>query len=160
MAWGVLPPALRHTHEGGGEKDHRHFAVAGQGEEHGHYHDRDAGHHGHEHESVAAPPVLADAVVHLHWEIFGFGFSMPAPDQSEHGDNGNGLEPALVRLADELPTVNANGGSPARASPLSPPELALDLVPVTTSPSRPPNLITSIPLCDSARLERSGVLLA
>jgi hypothetical protein len=85
---------------------------------------------------------------------------LPAPDHDEGDDHGPGPEPALVRLADELPTVTVFGASPAWAFSLLPREPASDSVPATTTRSHPPNLIASIPLCDSARLERSGVLLA
>jgi hypothetical protein len=99
-------------------------------------------------------------VAHLHWGLFGFDVSLPAPDEGEHGQRDNCPEFGLIRLAGELPMMPQDTGGPSWALALLPPGSVVDLDPLTPPPSRPPNLVASIPLCDSARLERSGVLLS
>jgi len=155
-----MPPAIRHAHQGGSDRDHSHDTVANHDPAPGHHHHHHEGaDHRHEHPDTTAPTVLGDYLVHLHWKLFGLDFCMPAPQQSEHDEDRGALRPALVRFVDELPTLIPGGGHwqgvPVVAAPAPGPRV----VAVKTSPLHPPNLVVSIPLCDSARLERSGVLL-
>lgn len=158
LTWGIAPPAIRHGHEGGGDRGHGHDAVVHHDPEHGH-HDHDGGGHRHNDADASSLAVLSDFVVHLHWDLFGLDFSIPMPENGEHGDDGDG-EPAVVRFIDELPTMAPYIDSFAGESLATPPDLGPDAVVVVCSPSHPPNRISSIPLCDTARFERSGVLLA
>jgi hypothetical protein len=173
-----MPPAIRHAHHGGGDRDHGHDAVAKHDLDHGHHHDHegadhrhddlDHGHH-HDHEGadhrhddadVTAPTLLGDFVVHLHWKLFGLDFCTPVRQEDEHDEDGGASKLALIWLVKELPTV-ISGGDHSQVAPLvAPPVPGPRLVVAKASPSHPPNPVTSIPLCDSARLERSGVLLA
>jgi hypothetical protein len=88
-------------------------------------------------------------------------FSLPAPGEPADGTSDEStIPPAIVRVM-----------NPIVPTPRTDPAFGRMLLAVVRAPSadvvrslepipRPPNLVTSIPLCDSARLERSGVLLA
>lgn len=160
MAWGMLPPALVHAHEGGDQAGHRHAAPADQADEHSHRDGLQGCQHSHHDEGIRVSPELAGLVAHVHWEMFGVDVSWPVPDKGNHDRSGSDAEPVLVRLATEpLPvsvTSAAHNGLIVAAA-LQP---ALDVVRPASAPSRAPNLVAALPLCDSARLKRSGVLLA
>jgi hypothetical protein len=160
LVWGIVPPAIRHAHEGGGKRDHRHDAAARHDLKSHHHHHRDGADHPHEHEHVAEPTALGDFVVHLHWTLFGLDFSVPASQQGENDEEDGASRLALIRLVDELPAVAPGGPDSPGVSLVTPPLPGTELVAVETSPSHAPHSVASIPLCDSARLERSGVLLA
>ncbi len=86
---------------------------------------------------------------------------MPAPeDPSDNGDDDGAVPPAIVRaMSDDIvatPTGASNGRLFLGAIDTPSADVVWDSEPI----ARPPNLSSSIPLCDSARLERSGVLLA
>lgn len=153
-----MPVAIRHAHDGGGDKAHRHDAAAGHDRELGHHHHHHGAEHHHEHEHVAAAAVLADFVLHLHWNLLGLDFCVPASEEGEEEEDG-AWRLALIRPVDGLPACV--GGPDSQGLPLvAAPVPGPPLVAAETSPAHPPNSVTSIPLCDSARLERSGVLLA
>lgn len=86
---------------------------------------------------------------------------MPMPGDSESEDNAVGPDITLVVLmADEAVPVVPQGASWDHVCP------GVQCVPVVDAVwnpepvPRPPGSLSSIPLCDSARLERTGVLLA
>lgn len=87
-------------------------------------------------------------------------FSPPAPEDGEHNEDDDASGLALVQLVDQVPALRPGNHGLRAVPPVAPPQRGLDLVAVTNLPSRPPNLISAIPLCEGARLERSGVLLA
>ena len=159
LAWGIVPPGVEHSHAGGSDATH------------GHEHHHEVAHHGsHDHdfsdqhcESEPLPQVslLADSVRHLHWRFLGMKFSMPAPGQpTDNGDDQGDLPPAIVCGVDEGVLAMHTGPAFARTLLFGICEPSIDVVcgmrPIPPSP----NLVTTMPLCDSARLERSGVLLA
>lgn len=156
LMWGMVPPAIRHSHEGGTDPEHRHDAVAEYGQEHGGHHD--GADHRHEEWRLSVSVALRAFAVHLHWDLFGVDFSMPASQDGEQDTRA--FRSALIRLVDELPTLIPGGRDSQSVPWVAPAAPAPDLVAVPTSPSRPPNLVASMPLCDRARRERSGVLLA
>ena len=163
LAWGTMPPAIHHAHHGSSARDHCHDTVvvaAKHDLNHGHHHNHDGSDHRHEDVDVTAPTALGDFVVHLHWMLCGLDFCMPAPPEDEHDEDDGATRLALIRLIDELPTVSPRGYHSRGAPMIAPPVLGPHRVAVEVSPSHPPNRIASIPLCDSARFERSGVLLA
>ena len=86
---------------------------------------------------------------------------MPVPETPADGNDDQGADPpAFVRVMNEVVPVVQSGPSLDRvflAAVCSP---SVDAVWSLEPIPRPHNLVTSIPLCDSARLERSGVLLA
>ena len=71
-----------------------------------------------------------------------------------------GFESVMVRLVDDLPTINQGEQRCVAADLPVSPELVARVVCLMPSPPRWINPIASLPLCDSARFERSGVLLA
>ena len=159
LSWGVVPPGVQHAHAGGDDATHRHGECHETAHHGSHDHDCDGEHR--EHRNVPDVSLLADFVLHLHCQFLGMEFSMPAPGEPNNNDDGEGTVPAaVVRVMNEKGLTTQAGPSFGRV-----------LLPVTCTPNadvvrnsepepRPPNLVTSIPLCDSARLERSGVLLA
>jgi len=86
---------------------------------------------------------------------------MPVPEEPADGDDdGDTIPPAIVRVIDEIVPATQAGPSVGRVLLAVICTPSVDGVPDLTPVPRSPNLTTSIPLCDSARLERSGVLLA
>ena len=159
LAWGIVPPGVEHSHAGGSDATHRHenhHEVVHQGS-----HDHDSDDELCESEILPQVPLLADSVRHLHWRFLGMKFSMPAPGQpADRGDDDSNVPPAILRVAYEgVPAVHT-GPSFARMLLWGICAPSADVVRSLQPIPQPPNLITSMPLCDSARLERSGVLLA
>jgi len=156
LAWGFVFPGVRHAHADGDKPVHRHA----HGHCHGaHEHD---GHHVHRNESAATDgQPLAGHVLHLHWQFFGIDVSMPVSQGSSDGaDNDNSVPPVIVRAAKEtLPAAKADSAL-GRWLQVVVCTAHVYVVRTVDPHPRPPNLVASIPLCDSARFERSGVLLA
>ena len=156
MAWGILPPALRHAHEDGDDPSHRHAAHAEISEPHDGHHHPQADDHGYD-EAVDGTPALArDWVVHVHWTLLGFDFSLPTPDDGDEPDDRRATEAVLVRLVDDLPTVSLQGDCSAALDSIALREPTAPVVCPTLGPSRPSNPISSLPLCDSAQLRAIG----
>ena len=160
MAWGMLPPALVHAHEGGDQAGHRHAAPVGLADEHSHDDGSHGCQHSHHEDGFQISPELGGIVAHAHWELFGVDFSWPVPDEGNHEGNSRSVEPVLVRLANEPVPVTVTSvihSGLIGATALQP---ALDVVRSASAPTRAANPVAALPLCDSARLERSGVLRA
>lgn len=155
--WGILPPGAVHAHVGGGDPAHQHDDCRESAHHgfHGH------GMHGH-HEHAVEPRAswLADFISHIHWRFLGIEFSMPLTECPDSGDDGpDAMPPVIVRSADEVAPA-AQVGPPmgrgllaARFAPSF--DVAQDSAPF---PRLRPGTVDF--LCDSARFERSGVLLA
>ena len=169
LAWGIVLPGVQHVHAGGSDPAHGHDDCHEVVDYNSHNHDsgdHEAGDHEtdvehHEHSTALDVSLLVDYVLHLHWELLGVEFSMPMPEAPvESDDNGNTAPPAIVRVIGDI--VPATPSSPslgrvllaAICTPSADVVWSLEPIPC------PRNLVTSIPLCDSARFERSGVLLA
>ena len=156
LAWGVVPPAVRHSHEGGADVNHRHEVAAHHGHEHhGHSHDEDW----HPGGAKVSASVLRGLVVHLHWSFLGLDFSVPLSDDEQSKDGRQAATPAVVRLVDFAPAPTLDTGHSLSIAPvivaLSSLEAALVQAPSLAGFERR----QSAPLCDRARRERSGVLL-
>jgi hypothetical protein len=157
LAWGFVPPGFEHAHAGGGDSDHQHDKCREVSHHGSHHHDTDDGHH--EHATETDVTLLVDQVLHLHWRLLGVKLSVPVPVAPADGDDEDTVPPPVVRAMNEIVPATQAGPSLGRAflagicAPSA--DVVRDLEPIP----RPPNLVTSIPLCDSARLERSGVLL-
>jgi hypothetical protein len=157
LAWGIVPPAIRHAHEAGEDRRHRHdsAAIQGQGEQ-WQGADKDTPEAG----SEVSSATLRRLVVHLHWSLLVIDFSVAVPENGPSDDRDGGAKPTILRFVDSVPqpALDNNGfagDSPATVSPL-------DFKPwvAATSSRRHPSLLRSAPLCDRARHERSGVQLA
>ena len=156
LACGITPPLVQHAHTGGDDTTHRHgdcHELAHSGR-----HEHDGGHHGHA--TATDVSLLADCVAHLHWRFFGVEFSMPTPDEPTDNDDQSTVPPAIVRATNEEGVTARSGPSFDRVPMVGVYGPSADVVRDSEPAARPPNRGTSIPLCDSARLERSGVLLA
>ncbi len=156
VAWGICPPAMRHAHEGGGDTSHRHVAATDP-HEHDHPHQSELP----QHEAwVDTSATMGECAVHLHWVLLGFDFALPASPDTHDPDHLVSFESVMVRLVDDLPTISQVEQRCEAADVLVSPALVARVVCLTPSPARWINPIASLPLCDSARFERSGVLLA
>ena len=149
---GLAMPAFQHAHDGG-DKPHDHEASV----EHSHSHDHDCAEH-HHHHGTRDPRLLTNSVAHVHVSCFGFEFSLPLQDESEHSDLSNSGSIAFVKPHDEClqapPAVNA-----ILYTLLMPHVIqSSGILPIVGHFSFRP--ADSIPLCDTARHERSGVQLA
>ncbi len=178
LAWGTTSPGVAHCHAGGRDAAHRHDHAQSpdhdgpnepaeadhrrpDGDHHsdGDHADGDHAHGDHGNSSRrASASALIDSVTHFHVCWLGMEFSIPMsgePDERE--DKGGSARAAVASAMHETLIV-----APAR-SPVTPVFLADACVgnSVTVSPGRRimrPFVITSAPLCDSARFERTGVL--
>lgn len=145
LSWGILPPPICHAHEGGEDEGHSHSAFA-KPEDRGLNHEL--------YERLQNSFALG---VHHHWQLFGIEFSMPC--DGEDCDEDEEIGPILIRFSGSTP-ANGFGGDNTQGTHLIAPQAhGLEPTVVTDSQLRPPQATSSIPLCDSARLERSGVLL-
>jgi hypothetical protein len=160
MAWGILPPPLCHTHDGGDDGRHHHGVQA-------EFHSESGGHHHpHEHVNSSADVVIAgllspgNSTPHIHWALLGFHFSLPVPGDGDKPDDCGSTQGVLLRPFDELQNLDLRGSPWVSVAPAASPGSARRFVCPYWPPPPPTNLIASLPLCDSARLERSGVLLA
>ena len=83
------------------------------------------------------------------------------PASKEQADDEGTDPPAIVRVINEIvPATTQADRLLGRVLLTVIRTPSPDVVCHPTPVPHPPDLITSIPLCDSARLERSGVLLA
>ena len=156
LAWGVVPPGFEHAHAGG-HSDHQHDKCREVSHHGSHHHDTDDEHHEHAAESDATG--LVDCVLHFHWRLLGVEFSMPVPTEPADGDDEGTVPPAVVRMTSEIVPATQAGPAFGRVLLAASCAPSADVVRNLEPIPRPPNLVTSVPLCDSARLERSGVLL-
>ena len=156
----VAAHGFSHRHAGGDES-HSHRAHATVDGGHSHDHD-DCRHHSHvppeqaiEHE----PDVLAGSELHAHLWILGFDLSLPPSDGSEHQDQDT-----------EFVTLLGQGNMPFPVVTRHLPAFELLLlqlnavaltgdVPIDTFDRIGHAQVSTPPLCDCARFERSGVLL-
>ena len=155
----VSSPALRHSHADG-DKSHRHGVETV--ERHGHSHTHDPANaakakhsHGERVSDSAQSPVE-----HLHVFWFGFQTSMPlsAPDQSESPRpiaNAEQWVPLISEIS--LPDAAQDGSTMLAVDLFTPTGLTPRLP--ARSEVRPPHESAVAWLCDTARHERSGVLV-
>jgi hypothetical protein len=158
LAWAIVPPAIRHGHEGGEDSNHRHDAGTHHGQDNGECEpssDQDS----HVAGTDEAPVVLRSLFVHLHWRLFGIELSVPVSQDDQPDDGTDDAKPVVVRWDDSLPTPGRDNSDSTVNAPATASQLGLPGVVAAASSSRPPNLVPTAPLCDRARHERSGVLL-
>jgi hypothetical protein len=161
VAWGSVPPAVRHSHVGGDDARHCHRHHGRDA--HRHFHGNDA--HGHFHERSdrssqdVSTRILAGVIVHLHWGWLGLHVSLPVTEDERSDGGPDGAVPTVFRLVDMLPTptVGTCGFAGHSLSP-EPPSGFVGFV-AAAPLQRSPDLLPAAPLCDRARRERSGVLL-
>jgi hypothetical protein len=138
---------------------HHHNANLGLSGDHEHHTDKRELH-------LAGRNVSDAAIVdghwwHLHFQLLGFEFTLPEPasDQGDGESRSKDAVPVLASGQDLLPCQTAQSASAQqviRSSTFSSPG---DAAPMQVVVSAPPP-VSCAPLCDIARRERSGVLLA
>lgn len=168
LAFALAPPGVRHAHDvvdGDVSKcDHGEVsAVSGVD----HHHHRGLASHSHSHGSHPASrgnpqsmPRPSGGVWHLHFAVLGFHFALSdtsPPDDGEGTANGELVFLHIARNSTPIPADQSASAVwlLAAVAHASPGEV---VAPATETFRSPP--VTSIPLCDSARLERTGVRLA
>lgn len=161
----VAPPALRNSHalEQGGEVHHRHDANhdANHDAGNGHVHH---GEHGKHHLSASRQidtRLSSGDRWHLHFHLLGFEFTLPEPasDQGDRESSGQEAVSVVPFAHEPVPCRTTQTASAWQTFPPFTavlPEDAAFLQVVVISP--PP--VSCPRLCDRARRERSGVLIA
>ena len=155
LAWTVVPPPVCHLHEGGAEASHDHseFARQASGDDTRHC---DAAYLRPDNVGDVTSLGMGDSATHHHWRFLGVEFY--APCDGDDCQNAEKSKPTLVRCNVNTATIGYGGcqGTHLIASRVP----GLESIVAVVSPFRSLRVISSIPLCDSARLERSGVRLA
>jgi len=158
LAVAVAPPGTRHAHFiGGGDGSHHRHELA---EGHGHVHDGKQ-HHG-SHDDSSNAEIGEGPAWHLHVHLLGFDFTIPEPVSNSSDSESPGI-PELVALAMGQDLLSCPATLPSSVKCSEPPSMSTSplfdaaLLQVAVK-SEPP--VSCAPLCDRARQERSGVLLA
>jgi hypothetical protein len=163
---GSMPPGMCHAHADG-DRPHRHDS--------GHHHAADFD-HGHAHYEMDHPDhhashecshehkdaVITEAVPHVHMNFFGFDWTLPISEpNSSDGRGEDSHELLFVAVAADQPaSVRTVSHSPNDLSLLSFTHPSSAGIAIGEDQfSMKPTEACSIPLCDSARRERTGVLL-
>ena len=161
LAGTVAPPAVRHKHAfaEGGDLHHQHHA------DHQRPHSHE--HHGDESRHPLAELCLGEADImsgdwwHLHLQFLGFAFTLPEPTSNENDRETRGNEALSVLASDEEPLPRQT----TVASSIQ--QIILSSIHCSTDDAAPMQVVLSAPapisftpLCDRARRERSGVLIA
>ena len=165
----VSPPTLRHCHSDG-DKPHSHDIATA--DDHGHSHKHDSKHahsvrHSHRADSVTAKdshdghakPSASLPVEHRHIVLFGFECSLPLslPDRSDSRQPiPNEDQWAPLNTQPFLPGVALDGATILAVELFSPTELTPRIA--VRSEGRARHRAVTF-LCDTARRERSGVLV-
>ncbi len=165
LAWSVSPPPVQHTHAGGTDLSHRHGAPDGRCPQMGtslQYHGESD--HGPFDSAARVPIGLCGKASHLHVQWFGFRLTLPdheSPTKKGHDHSTSELL-FIQAQASRAPASQVHSGNRLDTSPAL---LSLDLLAAGIAGARSAvscSLVpaASHPLCDRARHERSGVLLA
>lgn len=156
LTWGTVPPGVQHAHTGGNDSSHQHGDRHDEPSHASHCHGSNGSHD--ERAIVSGVSLLSDFVVHLHLQWLGIEFSMPVSERPDDGRDDPDIVPtAIVGSANRtLPAVPSFGRLLSVVIGMPSHDVVQDLALL----SRGPDFTGSIPLCDSARFERSGVLLA
>lgn len=156
--WGTCSPAMRHAHEGGGSGQGPHAQV----HHHSHQSHRDVpdprtacpwGHDG-------ARAIASDNEDHLHWVLLGFELTLPIDQSGQDPESSSGSEPTMVRLVEEPVAVLVAAWQSCGVDQAGVSAFVPGTGRVVSASLRWVNSIAALPLCDSARFERSGVLRA
>lgn len=180
LASASLPPGVCHAHAGG-DREHSHHAAGAEDHHadarltHGHHDEGDEERHSHHSANHVDPHrhegshedehEIESPAAHLHFSIAGFDFSLPLPaDGHSNGPLGPVGDEAgfvgIVRLTDDFTVVSQV--DLASIVDLSVADVLSVDVSADTGAARARWLngrADRIFLCDSARCERSGVLL-
>ena len=164
----VSPPALRHSHAGG-DTSHKHEVATDEPHGHSHAHGpRPSSRHSHQtapttakhsHDHQAAHSATSPAEhVHVFWFGFEFSMPMPAPVRSDSPRPIVGVDQWVPLIWEFTLPEAAADGSRIRATDLAMPTVQEPLLAVR-SVVPPLQQTAATWLCDTARRERSGVLV-
>jgi len=163
LVWSLAPPPVQHRHEGGADLSHHHDGAVAD-----HYgiDGADESHHAH-HGAPAKSPrgvseVIAEEAPHLHFQWLGFRLTLPDDDgPTQNGDDRNNSKLLFVQ-AGRMSLPQSHWGTRLDKSPTHPclDTPATDVAAICPAISCHRAAVTVRPLCDRARHERSGVLLA
>ena len=163
LAWSVAPPPIQHRHDGGTDLSHHHDCDdAGYGRPDRSPQGYCASDVGKPHALIFAPEGIGGEASHLHFQWLGFRVTLPdgdsPTDKSEDRCSSKQLFVQARRAS--IPQACSSGTFDASQT-----VLPLNTIATDAGASHPPLLcsllrLTSHPLCDRARHERSGVLLA
>lgn len=159
LVWSMSPPAVRHAHEGGSDLSHHHDAAHGT-------HDADGTHHNHDggnrRSLTVVSDVIADETSHLHFHWLGFRLTLPGDDSpTKTGDEPNSSKLLVIRSGrTPLPQFHSGGRLDKLLTPLCLNAAARDIAAMCPAVVGSLLSVATQPLCDRARHERSGVLLA
>ena len=162
----VSPPALRHSHPDG-DTSHRYDVATvklhGHSHAHGPRHSHSSG-QGHRTEAAKAKHSHDDRASHSaqspveHYHVFWFGFEfsmpLPAPEHSDSPRTMANVEQWVPLISEIILPDAATDGSSVRIA-----DLAMPTGLTPRLPARPLQKSATAWLCDTARHERSGVLV-
>jgi hypothetical protein len=161
LAWSFSPPLLQHAHEGGSEHHHHaDAACAPTADAHLRHH---ASHREQSRSVPVTPKAIAEETSHLHFEWLGFRLTLPDTESpANQGDDHRCKSKLLFVQASRSSAPLVHSGSRLDASPLVLPLNAMAADMAATGPAVSGSLlpVVSLPLCDRARHERSGVQLS
>lgn len=167
LTTGAVRPATQHAHEGGDDPSHHHHSTTAY---RGHSHDKGATHS--DHSGLPTDPLMASqtnagcslfsSTSHLHFKWLGIELTIPG----HNGPTGEEKQRSsveivftrVVRCMTPAPQPNDGDGKVLFAGPSVALATSTSLVPTATGHCGLP--VATSPLCDRARHERSGVLLA
>lgn len=155
LVWGAVPPPVCHAHEGGVDSGHRHSGFAAHHDIH--HALPDPTHHGAM--TLDASTLDGDGLVtHHHYQLLGLEFQLPC--DGEDCDEDETSEPLLIGGTRGSSAISAGGDRFSGQHLCGSPQASVQCAVVAALPIHFPRVIASLPLCDSARLERTGVRLA
>jgi len=125
-----------------------------------HHHDLDSADGHRQHTATPNVPLFADLVLHAHWHFFGLDFSMPVPELPADENADIACPMAIVRPSEAVALTPQAGPLFDGVHLAAQGTLSAGVAEIPAPLPRQPNLVASLLLCDSARLERSGVLRA
>ena len=158
LACGILPPQVCHAHDGEGDSSHGPQGFSKHNSHNHRHHRHDVRHQGWWISDATASLNASDSSSHHHWKLFGLEFFIPCDGENCEDDGKDA--PILVRFAGNAPAISHVGVRLHGEYPVASLKQGLDLGVAANSPLLSARSITSIPLCESARLVRSGVRLA
>ncbi|MBD3675744.1 MAG: hypothetical protein HUJ26_19725 [Planctomycetaceae bacterium] len=156
------PPALLHAHEDG-HQTHDHYSqqdidTAGEHlHEHSHAHENE---HTHCHPKQPASQFVPSLASHIHLTLFGFEFTLPkGQTPGEDNENGSGSSTVIRWLDREINARSSISTDYLLNNLLVLVSDDLEKIDAVASQETSEVTLSSLPLCDSARRERSGALL-
>ena len=162
LAWSLSPPAVQHTHEGGIDLPHHHdCAVAVQDETDGVHLSHHASDCGQPYSVAVVSKAIAGQASHFHFEWLGFRLTLPDTDSpaKKGGDRSTSKMLFVQASRGSVPQVHSGSRLDTSLTLLSPDAIAADIEAACPAVSCSLLPVTSHPLCDRARHERSGVQL-